>query len=316
MSLEPDGERRGRILILGLPYFGKRLAAELSEIGWQAEFLPHPGRSATGWAKVARTAARADIVYLIGSRIDRASPQDRLLRLRRKPTVIHWVGTDVQIAIEEHRRHNVSLRVAERPLHWCDAPWLVDELRTIGVVSEYVSLPIPIHLPPAPPLPAEFRVLLYYPVDAFDREVFDGETLLRLPQEFPEIPFTLIPSPADTLPQPLPPNLDARDWVDDMDALYRETTVVVRLTSHDGQSFIAAEALSRGRYVIWTFAMPGCIKAEGFDAVAAALHKLLAKHEAGELKVNQSGRRSVLERFGKGRPLRELDERLRALLPA
>ena len=70
--------------------------------------------------------ARADIVYLIGSRIDRASPQDRLLRLRRRPVVIHWVGTDVQIAVDEHRRHNVSLRVAERPIHWCDAPWLVD----------------------------------------------------------------------------------------------------------------------------------------------------------------------------------------------
>lgn len=316
MNPSPDGERRGRILILGLPYFGKLLAKDLGELGWQAEFLPHPGRSAPGWAKVAGAAARADIVYLIGSRIDRKSPQDRLLRLRKKATVIHWVGTDVQIAVEEHRKHNVSLRVAERPLHWCDAPWLVEELRTIGVISEYVSLPIPIHVPPAPPLPEEFRVLLYYPVDAFDREVFDGETLLRLPGAFPDVPFTLIPSPADTLPQPLPPNLTCFDWVDDMDALYRETTVVVRLTSHDGQSFIAAEALSRGRYVIWTFAMPGCIRAVGFEEVAGALAGLIEKHRAGELKVNQSGRRSVLERFGKGRPLRELDERLRALLPA
>ncbi len=311
-----DGERRGRILILGLPYFGKLLARDLGDLGWKAEYLPHPGRSAGGWAKVAAAAARADIVYLIGSRIDRKSPQDRLLRLRRKPTVIHWVGTDVQIAIDEHRRHNVSLRVAERPAHWCDAPWLVEELRTIGVISEYVSLPIPIHVPPAPPLPEEFRVLLYYPVDSYDREVFDGETLLQLPREFPEVPFTLIPSPAGTLPQPLPSNLEARDWVEDMDALYRETTVVVRLTSHDGQSFIAVEALSRGRYVIWTFAMPGCIKAEGLEQVRAAIAGLLEKHRAGELKTNQSGRRSVLERFGKGRPLKELDERLRALLPA
>lgn len=219
--------------------------------------------------------------------------------------------------MDEHRKHNVSLRVAERPVHWCDAPWLVEELRTIGVIPfADVSLPIPIHVPPAPPLPEEFRVLLYYPVDAFDREVFDGETLLRLPGAFPDVPFTLIPSPADTLPRPLPANLTCRDWVEDMDALYRETTVVVRLTSHDGQSFIAAEALSRGRYVIWTFAMPGCIQAEVSTRWLAPCGTLLEKHRAGELKVNQAGRQSVLERFGKGRPLRELDERLRALLPA
>ena len=313
MSAPPDGERRGRILILGLPYFGKMLAEDLGTLGWRAEFLPHPGRSAAGWARVARAAVRADIVYLIGSRIDRNSPQDRLLRLRRRPTVIHWVGTDVQIAAEEHRKGNVSLRVAERPFHWCDAPWLVAELRTIGVLSEYVSLPIPIETAPAPPLPEQFRVLLYYPVDAFDREVFDGETILRLPEVFPETQFTLIPSPPETLPA-LPPNVDARGWIDGLDGVYRESTVVVRLTSHDGQSFMVAEALSRGRYVIWTHPMPGCIRAEGFQQVEDALRQLLTKHNAGELNLNQSGRRHVLERFGKGKPLRELDDRLRGLL--
>ncbi|MBK6563065.1 hypothetical protein [Candidatus Amarobacter glycogenicus] len=312
--MTPEDERRGRILILGLPYFGALLADALAGLGWRAEFLPHPGRSAAGWARVAKAAARADIVYLIGSRIDRASPQDRLLRLRRRPVVIHWVGTDVQIAVDEHRRHNISLRVAERPIHWCDAPWLVDELRTIGVVSEYVPLPIPIETAPAPPLPETFSVLLYYPVDAFDREVFDIETMLRLPLEFPAARFVLIPSPPETLPAPLPRNLEARAWVDDMEALYRETTVVVRLTSHDGQSFMAAEALSRGRYVIWTHPMPGCIKAEGPEAVTKALGSLLKKHDDGVLKLNTSGRRAALERFGKGRPLRELDERLRGLL--
>ncbi len=314
MTGAPDGERRGSILILGLPYFGKLLAEDLGALGWRANYLPHPGRSAAGWTKVARSVARADIVYLIGSRIDRGSPQDRLLRLRRKPVVVHWVGTDVQIAVEEHRKHNVSLRVAEKPTHWCDAPWLVDELRTIGLVSEYVSLPITIPTAPPPPLPETFGVLLYYPVDAFDREVFDLETMLRLPGEFPQARFTLIPSPPETLPSPLPENLEARAWVEDMDALYRETTAIVRLTSHDGQSFMAAEALARGRYAIWTHPMPGCIRAEGFEQVSKALRTLVEKHEAGTLKPNAHGRRVVLDRFGKGRPLAELDERLRGLL--
>ncbi len=45
-----------------------------------------------------------------------------------------------------------------------------------------------------------------------------------------------------------------------------------------------------------------------------ALGSLLKKHDDGVLKLNTSGRRAALERFGKGRPLRELDERLRGLL--
>lgn len=306
---------RGRVLVLGLPYFGRRLAADLAALGWRADYLPHPGRSLPAWGRVAAAVARADIVYLIGSRLDRGSPQARLARVRRRPIVIHWVGTDVQIALDEHRRRNADARLAERAIHWCDAPWLADELRQAGIRAEYVPLPIPVPEAEPPPLPARFTVLLYYPVDAFDREVFDWDTMARLPGAFPGVRFLLIPSPPETLPGPLPPNLEARGWVDDMDALYREVTVLVRLTTHDGQSFMAAEALARGRYVIWTHPMPGATQARGFEAVSAALRRLLERHDAGALGPNLDGRRRVLERFGGGAPLREIDERLQLLRP-
>jgi hypothetical protein len=308
-----DEDRRGSILILGLPYFGRLLEKDLADLGWRAQYLPHPGRSVGGWAKLAPRVATADVLYLIGSRIERGSPQDRMLRLRHKPVVIHWVGTDVLIAREEHAKHRVSLRIAERPIHWCDAPWLVEELRTIGVKAEYVALPIPVAGGRPPPLPEAFRVLLYLPADPFDRGVFDMETILRLPAEFPEIEFILIPSPPETLPPGLPPNLDARGWIDGLDTVYREITVSVRLTNHDGMSFMAIEALSRGRYLIYTNAIPGAIQASGFEQVAAALRLLIAKHEAGALPLNQDGRRWVLSRFNHKRTLAELDERLRGL---
>ncbi|MBE0608628.1 MAG: hypothetical protein IH609_04565 [Dehalococcoidia bacterium] len=316
MTTPPAAEvKRGSILLLGLPYFGRLLVHDLAGLGWNVRYIDHPGRHVTGWAKVASAATRADIVYLIGSRIDRGSPQDNLLRFRRKPVVIHWVGTDVQIAVDEHRRDNVALRIAERATHWCDAPWLAEELRTAGVKSEYVPLPIPVAEQEPPPLPERFGVLLYYPVDRMARAVFDIDTMLRLPAAFPDVHFTLIPSPPETLPGPLPPNLTARPWVDDMDPLYRETTALVRLTTHDGQSFMAAEALSRGRYVIWTHPMRGSIQASGFEQVSAALRSLVERHRDGGLALNAEGRRAALERFGGGRPLAELDERLRAILP-
>ena len=308
--------RPPRIAILGLPYFGELLARLLGERGWDAAFLAHPGRSVRGWLALGPKLARADVVYLIGSRIEKGSPQDRLLQLRRKPVVIHWVGTDVLIATEEHARGRASERIAERALHWCDAPWLVDELRTLGVRSSHVPLPIPLAAGEPSPLPAEFRVLLYLPVDAFDREVFDMETLLRLPLEFPGVPFVLLPSPPASLPQPLPPNLEARGWVADMDAVYREISCMIRLTSHDGTSFMVVETLARGRQAIWTFPMEGAIQAQGFEAVAGALRGLIRQHSAGELGLNTVGREFVLTHFDAETLLAGLDERLRALLPA
>jgi hypothetical protein len=306
--------RRGRIVILGLPYFGQMLAGLLTERAWKARYFAHPGRNPVGWLRLLPALARADVVYLIASRVDRGSPQDIFMHLRRKPVVIHWVGTDVLIALEAHEKQDVSVRLVENATHWCDAPWLVDELRPLGVRSEHVALPIPVSKAEPPPLPARLRVLMYLPVDAFDREVFDMETLLRLPREFPDLDFTLVPSTADTLPGPIPPNLELPGWVTDMDALYSRTSVLVRLVSHDGMPFMVMEALSRGRYVIYTYPLPHVTHAAGYEAVASALGDLAARHAAGKLPLNEAGREYVLENFDRETLAANLDRRVSALL--
>lgn len=303
-----------RVLLLGLPYFGKSLAASLRARGWPATYRPHPGRDPRGWAALLPDVARAAVVYLISSRIERGSPQDYLMRVRRRPVVIHWVGTDVLIAREAFDAGNVSPRLAGKAVHWSDAPWLVDELGAIGIRSEYVPLPVGLPSSQPPPLPSRFRVLLYLPVDAFDREVFEVDTILALPRELPEVDFLLVPSPAGNLPGPLAPNLEARGWVEDVDALYRDISLYVRLTSHDGMSFMALESLARGRYVIWTYPLEGAIHASGVTEVAGAIRGLYEQHLRGELLLNLAGRQATLDRFDASAALDEIEARLRALV--
>ncbi len=307
--------RRPRITILGLPYFGASLAATLATRGWEAQFIPHPGRDPRRWAHVAAALTLTDLLYLVSSRAERGSPLDRLLTVFRRPVVIHWVGTDALIANEEAAATRLSSRVVRRPIHWCDAPWLVDELAAMGMASTYVPLPVEglVTAEPAP-LPERFRVLLYLPVDAFDREVFDMDTLLRLPPAFPDVEFVLVPSPAESLPEPLPPNLAAPGWVPGLAALFDSVSVYVRLTSHDGTPFTVLEALSRGRHVIFTHDMPETIHAAGFDAVGAALGELLDRHRRGELALNREG--MAYTRAGHHAPTvaRDLSQRLREVI--
>ncbi|MEX0783491.1 MAG: hypothetical protein WD557_12645 [Dehalococcoidia bacterium] len=306
---------RRRILILGLPYFGKLLGEVLNARGWEARYHEHPGRDVRRWARLAPLVARADLIYLISSRIERRSPQAVLAALRRRPMIIHWVGTDVLFARDEHLAGRSSERLKRQATHLADAPWLVDELAELGIEAEYVPLPVPsLHTGDPPPLPATFRVLLYYPVDPIDREVFDWDAMLGLATAFPDVQFQLVPSPPETLPGPLPPNLTARGWVRDVDALYRDTTVYVRLTAHDGTSFMAVESLSRGRYVIWTFPLSGAIQARGFEAVSATLRELWERHQRGELELNEAGRAAALTDFDPDRLAGDLDARLREAL--
>jgi hypothetical protein len=256
---------------------------------------------------------RADLLYLVSARAERGSPLDWLLRSWRRPVAVHWVGTDVLIAAEAHARGKLSKRVAERPAHWTDAPWLVGELADLGIRAEFLALPVDGLASGAPPLPERFTVLLYLPVDAFDREVFDADTLLALPRELPDARFILVPSPASTLPQPLPANLEARAWVEDMGALYREVTVMARLVSHDGMSFMVLEALSRGRYVVYPFALPGVIAAGGLEEVSSALRGLYEAHVAGRLTANAEGMEWVAREYERDALVEALERRLREL---
>lgn len=306
---------RRRVLILGLPYFGKLMTTELTSRGWNATYRDHPGKDVRGWLGLLPELARADLLYLISSRVDRRSPQALLAMGWRRPLVIHWVGTDVLFALEAFRAGDASGRLLRNAVHLADAPWLPDELREMGIHADYVPMPVPaLSRGEPPPLPTEFRVLVYYPVDPIDREDYDAETIFRVIEAFPDVRFLLIPSPPEALPQPLPANLEARAWVHDMDSVYRETTVYLRLTHHDGTSFMAVESLSRGRHVIWPFPMPGVAQAQGFDAVSAALRDLLERHRAGTLGLNLEGRGAVLRDFDPERLGTELNRHLRAAL--
>jgi hypothetical protein len=302
------------VLVLGIPYFARLLGGVLEARGWEADYAPHPGRDLLGWIGLLPRLWRADVLYHISSRVDRRSPQAFLSRVWRKPLVIHWVGTDVLVALDEHRRGNTSHGLLSRAVHWCDAPWLAEELAEMGVQADYQPLPIVGMADVAPPLPAEFRALLYLPADPAARRVFDTETLLRLPRELPEIEFILIPSPANSLPGPLPPNVETHGWEHDMDAVYRRVTVLVRLTSHDGTSFMSIEAMSRGRYVIWTYPMTGVIQADGLPAVVAVLRDLSERHKRAELPLNEEGMRFARENFDSDQIAAEIDRRLRALI--
>ncbi len=306
-----------RVVILGLPYFGQIMEKELGGHGWAATYYHHPGRSLPGWIRLIPAVLRARAFYLISSRIDRRSPQAIAARLLRKPMLIHWVGTDVVFALESFRAGAASRFLLDNAMHIVDAPWLAGELAEMGVSAEYQPLPVPaLRREEPPPFPPNFTALIYYPTDPTDREVYDAETYFRLVHDFPEVTFRLVPSPPETLPGPIPANLHATGWVSDMDPVYRDITVYIRLTSHDGTSFMAIEALSRGRYVIWTYPMPGAVQASGYDEVSSALRDLYERHLRGELPLNEQGRQSVLALFDTTRLALELSNRLKRLLKA
>lgn len=249
--------RKPRIAVVGLPFFGRKVARTLNGEGFRATYVAHPGRDVRQWPGAARTVARSDLVYTIGSSARLWGPADVMARMRKR-IVMHWAGTDVLHALREWDRGRVSFGLLERAEHWAAAPWLVEELAPMGVRATPRLLPMVIRTGTDLPLPSEFKVLVF--LAKSPHSAYDIEGTMAVIRALPEIPFVLVGGyrPADP-----PPNVEIVGWVEDMQPQYARTSVLLRLVNHDAMSHSVIEALGYGRQVLWNYEIPGVRRVSG-----------------------------------------------------
>lgn len=295
-----------RVAIGGTPYFGRRLAALLDGAGWRARYLETRRWQSVAALRALHAVRRADVLYQVGGQVARRSRPDALLAVVRRPTVMHWTGSDVLYARDVVARGRVSERLRARCTHLAGAPWLVDELRGLGIVAHWTphsAVDAPSRLPP---LPERFAVLSYLRPG---REDFYGlNVLLRAARALPDVDFFVVG--CERLPGATCQNLRCLGWQRDMAPVYARTHVLLRLAAHDGLSFMVQEALAFGRYAIWNHPFPGVIEAGDADEACRRLAMLVTRHRAGALPLNRAGAAHVRERY---HPRRIRDE-LRAEL--
>lgn len=305
-----DNARRPlRVVIGGLPYFGRMLAELLNGDGWECRYLPSAGVRPWDWAATATALAGAGVVYLVGGQLERWSRPDLLLRFGRSPVVMHWVGSDVTYALAVARRGKLSQRLLKGPVHWAEAPWTAAELASLGVAAAIVPL-VPARLPESvPPLPPRFTVLSYLPDS---RAAFYGrDTVFALASALPQVRFLVAGGTGRA--QTAPPNVEFLGWLTQMAPVYAESTVLLRLPEHDGLSFMVLEALTAGRHVIWNHPFEGVFKAYGASEAQRRIEWLLMEHQRGALGVNETGIRLMRDRYAPERVRDALRSRLSAL---
>jgi len=141
-----------RMLVLGYPRFARRQMDVFSRRGWRSSFIE------SRFILHALTRVPfCDAVYQIGMPVVPAAIFDACGRYG-KPIIKHWVGTDVLRAGEpEVARQNDAGRIE----HWADAPWLAEELGTVGISAKFVGLSPVAEVPEMPLGPAPLTVLTF-----------------------------------------------------------------------------------------------------------------------------------------------------------
>ncbi|MFC2106168.1 hypothetical protein ACFLS0_05415 [Candidatus Bipolaricaulota bacterium] len=256
---------------------------------------------------------RADLLYLISGMLSR---RVKILywvtRLLGVPVLVHWIGGDVRSATKHFEKHTHAPRAVKRHIHWAAAPWLVEELRGIGIEAAFVPFTSRkkaefLSLDP-PRLPNRFTILSYLPDHR--AEFYGWDKVVRLAHDFPQAQIVIVRGEGAFVDE-CPPNVHFLGWVDDIYDVYRDCTVVVRMTEHDGYSHIVQEALLLGRYVIWTYPFPGALQAKDYPSLRDHIDDLIARQDQGVLEVNGEGRAFIERNLNPDTLSKQLRDRLR-----
>ncbi len=95
-------------------------------------------------------------------------------------------------------------------------------------------------------------------------------------------------------------------WRDNLHSVYENATVLIRNTPRDGLSLMVLEALSYGRYVLWTQDFPHTREIHSYSDMEREIRALYAEHERGILQPQAAAAEMIAARYG-ARALHQID---------
>lgn len=210
-----------------------------------------------------------DIVHFLNAK--NSLTECLLAKLTGTAVINHWIGTDVLRASTNPVRAlkaRICAKLMEESL--AVSSLLQTELKNIRVKSRVVPF---CRLSPerrVAPLPEKFTVLTY--LNPRKPEFYGAEIIRQLAYRFPEVEFRILA--LQTLGQ-VSPNIRCLGWREDVLQQLKQSSVLVRMTKHDGLPNMILEALSCGRQVIWSFDFPFCHKAHNLKEAGEILSRLI-----------------------------------------
>lgn len=297
-----------KVIVVGLPLFAKRLAKSLGNFDKSNSYT----WLNTYYSKIDKLKARfliprAECIISINGSIETSKVFDLALN-RKIPLIMIWVGTDVITATAAFKSGKYRKDYIENAVHFCEVNWIQDELKAIGInadIVNFASFDKTFQL--MNPISQKFTVLTYIPNQ---RSEFYGPNLfLNVARSFPDINFIIAGTKAEEY-QPLPENVKALGWVEDMDSLYADVHLCVRIPEHDGLSTFILESLARGKDVIYKYPFDYCLQAGNEMEFKSVLQSRYSLFINGLWESNRSGAEFIANEFNSTQILGELKKRI------
>lgn len=285
-----------KILINGLPYFSERLAKDLNELNQRHSFrFIDTYNSKIAKLKFALQLPHSDGMISMNGVTDQSGSLDLAIRNRKK-IWMQWQGTDVLLALKRAKEGTINRKYIDYSFHFTDAPWLAEELKSIGIEAEIIQY----KWLPQIETTSKFHQLAAYSYLAQNREEFYGwNTIKTFAINYPDVQFYIVGSNGDAL-NDIPKNVVFKGWVDhhEMKKYQKEIPIFIRLTEHDGFSLSVLEAFANGAEVIWTQPHELAHLASDIKGLRA-FEKAFQKVNDNEFEPNQNNINYIKDNFQK-----------------
>ncbi len=253
------------IIIIGLPYFAKKLKTDLANFDIENRYVFCDTYSFLfDKIKFATLIPFADIVISLNGVSDKSGSLDLALKFNKK-IIMLWQGTDVLLAQKRYKSNTILLKYIEKSIHFSDSFLLINELKGIRIKTDILHFK---HIVINNSTIDKYEKISVYTYILEGKEKFYGLDILSpIFAEFSDIEFKILGTKGNSYPKL--PNVTYYGWVDAN--LYKEiansTPIFIRLTEHDGYSKSVLEALSFGSEVIWNFEHELChlVKRDSID---------------------------------------------------
>lgn len=219
----------------------------------------------------------------------------------KKKFYYYWIGSDVLLAakIDNVLIKKLIFSAEKKAGHLANAPWLKAELLDLGVESVLALFPgTNVTIPTGEKLkwPKNFTVATYIPDHR--HEFYGGNEVIRSAKEMPDCKFMIFGGSGKWL-MDVPSNVEFLGFVDDIDNLYNNINVLIRVVKHDAIGGTVREALFYGRHVIYSYNLCGVsyVPYGDVDMLLFTLRELRKKHLDGRLGINWHGRTLGVQMF-------------------
>lgn len=298
-----------KVVISGLPFFGRKLAEDLRSINNFHTFEFY-NTYESFWDKIKFFFAlfTADVVLSMNGVTDKSGSLDWAILLKKK-IWMQWQGTDVLTAIKRKKQGNITLKYIDKSYQSTDAEWLRDELESINIKCEINHFKWTNYKK----LTDKFPAISAYSYMLEGKEAFYGwGRLEHLAINNPDIEFKIVGTSGKRLKHYK--NIHFLGWVnkDIFEKIRNETPIFIRLPEHDGYSESVIDALAAGNEILWSINHPNCYYAiEKNDLFV--FNEILSKLKNNGIKRNMDNIEFAYSNFSKEHNLKILIRNLERL---